>query len=83
MSDTQRKWHEMQEENDYEIENYIFVLDYFDGKIYRYDISSLSNKENKWNPGFESCESFLIGAGHTISNIEWMATKEKDIEYGN
>ena len=83
MSDTVKKWHEMQEENDHEIANYIFVLDYVDGKIYRYDISSLANKENKWNPGFESCEAFLIGAGHSISNIEWMATKEKDMQYGN
>lgn len=83
MSDTQRKWHEMQEENDHEIASYMFVLDYVDGKVYRYDISSLANKQNKWNPGFESCESFLIGAGHSISNIEWMVTKEENIEYGN
>jgi len=83
MSDSQRKWHEMQEENDSEIENYIFVLDYVDSKVYRYDISMLSNKENKWNPSYDSCESFLIGAGHHPSNIEWMATKEDNIEYGN
>ena len=46
MSDTVKKWHEMQEENDHEIESYMFVLDYIDGKVYRYDISSLANKEN-------------------------------------
>ncbi len=83
MSDSVKKWHEMQEENDHEIESYIFVLDYVDGKVYRYDISSLANKENKWNPSFGPCESFLIGAGHSLSNIEWMATKENNIEYGN
>ena len=91
MSDTIKAWHEMQEESknldrlldeDFTAK-YIFLLDFNDGKVYRYDISSLCNDENKWNPDFESCEAFLYGAGHSVSNCEWMVTSEKNIEYGN
>ena len=74
MSDTIKKWHEMQEEQqtcNYSglrstssyTAKYIFLLDFNDGKVYRYDISSLCNDENKWNPDSESCEAFLYGAG--------------------
>ena len=93
MSDTVTKWHEMQDENKEiivadEREMYIFVLDFLDGKVYRYDISSLCNDKNWSSPGYwnvdtETCEAFLTGAGHSIGNIEWMTTKEKTIEYGN
>ncbi len=72
---------------------YIFVLDFADGKVYRYDISALCNDNNwsshgklhnsLWNPDSESCEAFLIGAGHSIGNIEWMVTNNNEIEYGN
>ena len=93
MSDTIKKWHEMQEENTCSYSGlrstssytakYIFLLDFTDGKVYRYDISSLCNEENKWNPDSESCESFLYGAGHKVNDCEWMVTSEKNIEYGN
>ena len=99
MSDTIKAWHEMQEEkllslkadealaqaikNKEQTTMYIFVLDFLDGKVYKYDISSLCNEHNAWNPDSESCEAFLIGAGHSISNIEWMVTNKSDIEYGN
>ena len=69
---------------------YIFVLDFTDGKVYKYNISALCTKENEWNPDSESCESFLYGAGHKVSDCEWMVTnndnindKFEDIEYGN
>ena len=62
---------------------YIFLLDFNDGKVYRYDISSLCNDENKWNPDSESCEAFLYGAGHKVNDCEWMVTSSKNIEYGN
>ena len=62
---------------------YIFLLDFTDGKVYRYDISVLCNEENKWNPDTESCESFLYGAGHKVNDCEWMVTNNKNIEYGN
>jgi hypothetical protein len=66
-----------------ETAKYIFLLDFTDGKIYRYDISVLCTEENKWNPDTESCESFLYGAGHKVNDCEWMVTNEKTIEYGN
>ena len=67
---------------------YIFVLDFLDGKVYKYDISALCNDKNwsspnYWNPDNESCEAFLIGAGHSIGNIEWMVTNKSNIENGN
>ena len=62
---------------------YIFLLDFNDGKVYRYDISSLCNDENNWNPDSESCEAFLYGAGHKVNDCEWMVTSEKNVEYGN
>jgi hypothetical protein len=88
MSDTITKWHEMQDENKEiivadETAKYVFLLDFNDGKVYRYDISLLCNKENGWCPDTESCEAFLYGAGHNVSNCEWMVTSEKTIEYGN
>ena len=55
---------------------YIWILDYEDGKVYRYDIGVLCNDENKWNPDIESCEAFLYGAGHNLGNCEWMVTSE-------
>jgi hypothetical protein len=87
MSDTIKKWHEMQEEFTEVVEvktaKYIFLLDFTDGKAYRYDISVLCNEENKWNPDTESCESFLYGAGHQIINCEWMVTSKQELIYGN
>jgi hypothetical protein len=62
---------------------YIFLLDFNDGKVYRYDISALCTDENKWNPDTESCEAFLYGAGHKVNDCEWMVTSNKNIEYGN
>lgn len=67
---------------------YIFALDFLDGKVYRYDISALCNNENWSSPGYwalqtEECEAFLIDAGHSINNIEWMLTNKSEIEYGN
>lgn len=87
MSDTIKAWHEMQKDKKViaanEIAKYIFVLDFTDGKVYRYDISALCTKENEWNPDSESCESFLYGAGHKVNDCEWMVTESKTIEYGN
>ena len=62
---------------------YIFLLDFTDGKVYRYDISALCTKENEWNPDTESCESFLYGAGHKVNDCEWMVTDEEFIQRGN
>jgi len=57
MSDTITAWHDMQEEQERirevlrkDVSKYIFVLDFTDGKVYRYDISSLCDERNAWNP---------------------------------
>jgi len=90
MSDSITAWYDMQEEQEkirevlrQDISKYIFLLDFNDGKVYRYDISSLCNEQNAWNPDSESCEAFLYGAGHRVNDCEWMVTSEKTIEYGN
>ena len=91
MSDTIKAWHEMQEEENNKSKKnyshyaakYIFLLDFVDGKVYRYDISGLCNYNNNGNPDSESCEAFLIGAGHSLGSCEWMVTNEKTFEHGN
>ena len=95
MGDSVKKYEEMLEEQapqyydelskSIERVQYIYVLDYSDGQVYRYDISPLCNDDNKWNPESESCESFLIGAGHNLGNIEWMTVTNKngEVNYGN
>lgn len=66
-----------------ETAKYIFLLDFIDGKVYRYDISVLCRKENEWNPDTESCETFLELVGHSVNDCEWMVTNNGNIEYGN
>ena len=88
MSDSVKAWHDMQDENKEvvhadETAKYIFVLDFTDGKVYRYSISSLCTEENNWNPDSESCEAFLYGAGHKVNDCEWMVTNSKTVENGN
>jgi len=72
-------------QNQYEVykAKYIFLLDFTDGKVYRYDISSLCDEKNAWNPDSESCEAFLYGAGHKVNDCEWMVTTEKTFEHVN
>jgi len=53
---------------------YIYLLDFNDGEVYRYDISVLGNEGNGWNPDNEACEAFLYGCGHSIKDCEWMVT---------
>ena len=67
----------------FERTKYIFVLDFNDGKVYRYNVRALCNKENEWNPDHESCEAFLLGAGHRLDDCEWMVTNNENIEYVN
>jgi hypothetical protein len=92
MGDSVKKYYEMMEERKIlsdqgaepiEIVKYVFVMDYTDGKAYRYNISSLCNKENNWNPDSDSCEEFLHAAGHKLHNCEWMVTKYNDFINGN
>ena len=48
---------------------YIFVLDFMDGQVYRYDIRSVSMNE----------EEYLMSQGHSLANIEWMSTDNPEI----
>ncbi len=90
MSDTITAWHDMQDEEHQaaketleNVARFIFLLDFTDGKVYRYDISALCNEHNAWNPDSESCESFLYGAGHKVNDCEWMVTTSKIVINGN
>ena len=51
---------------------YITVLDFTDGKVYRYDIDG-------WDIENTSCEEFLSDMGHSVSNIEWMVHENGEI----
>ena len=60
---------------------YIWVLDFEDGRVYRYKISGNYFEISlnlTWNPDHEACEAFLYGAGHNLTNCEWMVTSESD-----
>jgi hypothetical protein len=87
MGDSVKAYAEMLEEKEKYVNyvardngQYLFLLDFNDGKVYRYDISVLGNEQNGWNPDHESCEAFLYGAGHSIKDCEWMVTTNGDIE---
>ncbi len=49
---------------------YVFVLDYVDGRVYRYDV---------WFDDSEKIEEYLDDMGHSIGNIEWMLTRFKRV----
>tara|TARA_R100001143_G_C3251230_1_gene83594 strand:- start:8 stop:217 length:210 start_codon:yes stop_codon:yes gene_type:complete len=57
---------------------YVWVLDYSNGRIYRYEITSNWN-HGEWNPDSESIEDFLINQNHQMDMIKWMVTKNKEI----
>ena len=97
MGDSVKKYHEILEEENplnklpgfmgtekgYSNAKYVFILDFTDSKAYRYDISSLCNKENNWEPDVNAVEAFLFGAGHKMANCEWMVTENGGIEFAN
>ena len=47
---------------------YLWVLDYINGKVYRYE---------NWDVDKQSCEDYLIDQGRSIKDCEWMITNEK------
>ena len=49
---------------------YVFVLDYVDGRVYRYDV---------WLDDAEKIEDYLIDMGHSMGNCEWMTTRFKRV----
>ncbi len=50
--------------------NYVFVLDFEIGRVYRYDVMTRDS---------EKIEEYLIDLGHNPANIEWMLTRNKRI----
>ena len=50
---------------------YIFVLDFSDGKCYRYNYSS----------HFGRVKEFITEAGHSMSDCEYMITKNPIVMY--
>ena len=48
---------------------YLFILDFEDGKVYRYNMKDEKSSDWSWD-----YEDFIIEAGHSLSNVEWMAT---------
>ncbi len=50
--------------------NYVFVLDFEIGFVYRYDV---------WLNDSEEIEDYLTGMGHSMSNCEWMVTRFKRV----
>ena len=64
----------------FERTKYIWLLDYEDGRVYRYNVRALCNEENGYNPDSEACEAFLHGArpDYGIKNCEWMVTSEEE-----
>ena len=50
--------------------NYVFVLDFEIGRVYRYDVMTRDS---------EKIEEYLDDMGHSIGNIEWMLTRFKRV----
>ena len=44
---------------------YLFILDFEDGKVYRYRIDGKI---------YEDFEDFIVEMGHSLSNVDWMTT---------
>ena len=49
---------------------YVFVLDYEDGRVYRYDVCQDDS---------EKIEDYLWDMGHKIGYCEWMTTRFKRV----
>ena len=50
--------------------NYVFVLDFEIGRVYRYDVMTRDS---------EKIEEYLCDLGHNPANIEWMLTRFKRV----
>ena len=75
MSDSVKKWHEMQEEQKAKMVHapvFVWVLDYEDAKVYCY---------SKWDPDKYSIKDFLLAVGHTPKMCKWMINTSKKVNY--
>ncbi len=57
---------------------YLFVLDFEDGKVYKYLYPEVvQNEEGKVVENDQ--DSYLVQLGHNATNCEWMITKYEEI----
>ena len=45
---------------------YLFILDFGDSKVYRYNLIDAEV--------YEDFEDFIIEQGHSLTNVDWMTT---------
>ena len=60
-------------ENIFNKKTYLFILDFDDGKCYRYN----------YNTSMGKIEDFIEQAGHKIMYIEYMLTEKPIVMFGN
>jgi|TARA_X000001382_G_scaffold34509_1_gene22765 hypothetical protein len=48
---------------------YLFVLDFMDGQVYKYDVRNYSDEH----------EDYIMAQGHSLANVEWMATDNGEV----
>jgi len=51
---------------------YLFILDFTDGKVYRYNMKD-PESTGVWSFP-DDFEDFIVTEGFSLSNVEWMAT---------
>tara|TARA_R100001015_G_C4565761_1_gene124748 strand:+ start:416 stop:595 length:180 start_codon:yes stop_codon:yes gene_type:complete len=54
---------------------YLFILDFEDGKVYRYNIMHIEERTNR----SIFVEDFIVEQGHSLSNCEWMTTNNPEV----
>ena len=61
---------------------YITVLDFTEGRVHQYEVTTNDTHPNgnriDW-PDSEAIESFLIGEGHKLTDCEWMSHADGEI----
>ena len=57
---------------------YITVLDFYGGRVHQYQLKHMSSCISL-DIDSEQIEDFLIGEGHSLSNIEWMSHSDGKI----
>ena len=60
-------------ENIFNKKTYLFILDFDDGKCYRYN----------YNTSMGKIEDFIEQAGHKIMYVEYMLTEKPIVMYGS
>ena len=77
MSDSVKKWHEMQEEEKdifprkFKTRSFVWVLDHNYGTVHLYNITSDADGE--------ACETLIELMGHNVDDCQWMLTENNKI----